>query len=308
MAQRSGPPPIVFILLLLALAGAGWWFFLRKDENPGIVTSPGTNTVPGVTANPPGTVPTTNVSNFTLPTTVPSGTTVRIDGSTSMVTINENLKKAFQGQFPGTVVANSANGTDRGIQAVISGSADLAAVSRSLTPQEQGQGLIAVPVTTDSIALVVGNNNPFSGNLSVAQVSDIFQGKINNWSAVGGSSGNIRVINRPAISGTNKTFQELVLKGANFGNTPNITTLSRDATTPLLQALGNDGIGYATFVQVRNQTTVRVVPIDGLTPDSPAYPYRRQLYYVYKNANPAVQAFLGYATSPQGQAAIAFAN
>lgn len=315
MAQRSGPPPIVFILLFLALAGAGWWFFLRGGNNQNQIATPGSNT-PGTTAiapennnSSPGAVPTAaNTSNFPLPTTVPAGTTVRIDGSTSMVTINENLKKAFLAQFPGTVVANSANGTENGIQAVISGSADVAAVSRSLTPQEKAQGLTAIPITTDSIALVVGNNNPFSGNLSVAQVSDIFQGKINNWSAVGGASATIRVINRPAVSGTNKSFQELVLKGANFGTTPNITTLDRDATTPLLQALKNDGIGYATFAQVRNQQTVRVVPIDGLTPDSPAYPYKRELYYVYKNANPAVQAFLGYATSPQGQAAVAIAN
>lgn len=307
MAQRSGPPPIVFIVLLLGLAGAGWWFFGRGNNQNQVANQPGT-TVPGANTAPAAVPAANNTSSFPFPTSVPAGTTVRIDGSTSMVTINENLKRGFQAQFPGTTIANSANGTEKGIQAVISGSADVAAVSRSLTPQEQAQGLVAVPVTTDSIALVVGKNNPFSGNLTVAQVSQIFQGQINNWSAVGGPSANIRVINRPAISGTNKTFQELVLKGANFGTTPNITTLDRDATTPLLQALGNDGIGYATFAQVKNQTTVRVVPIDGLTPDSPAYPYRRQLYYVYKNATPGVQAFIGYAASPQGQTAIAVAN
>jgi phosphate transport system substrate-binding protein len=143
----------------------------------------------------------------------------------------------------------------------------------------------------------------------VIQVADIFQGKINNWSAVGGTARNIRVINRPTISGTNKSFQELILKGANFGTTPNITTLPRDATTPLLQALGTDGIGYATYVQVAKQQTVRVVPIDGLTPSSSSYPYQRTLFYIYKNpANPAVQAFLGYATSPQGQQTLTVGN
>jgi phosphate transport system substrate-binding protein len=72
----------------------------------------------------------------------------------------------------------------------------------------------------------------------------------------------------------------------------------------MLQQLGTDGIGYATFEQVADQQTVRVVPIDGLTPEAPTYPFKRSLYYVYRDANsPAVQAFLGYALSPQGQQA-----
>ena len=58
-----------------------------------------------------------------------------------------------------------------------------------------------------------------------------------------------------------------MLGGGSFGTGPNFTTLDRDATTPLLQALGNNGIGYATFAQVVNQKTVRVVPVDGATPD-----------------------------------------
>jgi len=45
---------------------------------------------------------------------------------------------------------------------------------------------------------------------------------------------------------------------------------------------------------------------DGLTPEAPTYPFKRSLYYVYRDANnPAVQAFLGYALSPQGQQTIA---
>lgn len=293
MSQKSSPPPMVFILIFLALIGGGYWFFVIR---PGNVT-------------PPVNTPSAGNSTFSPPSSVPSGTTVRIDGSTSMVTINQNLKRGFERQFPGTNVVTSANGSQNGIADLIAGRADIAAVSRSLTAQEQSQGLMAVSVTKDAIALVVGKANPFNQGLTSAQVADIFQGKINNWSAVGGNSGTIRVINRPTISGTHQVFKEIVLKGANFGTTSNIATLPRDATTPLLQALGTDGIGYATFAQVANQQTVRFIPIDGLTPDASGYPYQRQLFYVYKNtASPGVQAFLGYATSPQGQQAMILEN
>lgn len=286
MSKKSGPPPIVYIVFFLLVFGSYW--FVSKQQSP----SP---------------VPVTNFSP--APNSVPSGTTVKIDGSTSMVRINQNLKRGFERQFPGTSVVATANGSQNGIADLIAGKVDIAAVSRPLTAQEQSQGLVAVSLSTDAIAIVVGKVNPFNQGLTSAQVADIFQGKINNWSAVGGNSGTIRVINRPAVSGTHQAFQEIVIKGANFGTASNFTTLPRDATTPLLQALGTDGIGYATFAQVANQQTVRVIAIDGSTPDASAYPYTRQLYYVYKNpASPGVQVFLGYATSPQGQQAMILEN
>jgi phosphate transport system substrate-binding protein len=291
MSRKSGPPPIVFILLLFLVLGAGyWWFFIRKS-----------------TPVPIGVGETTTL--FPLPTTVASGTTVKIDGSTSMVTINKNLKNGFEKQFPGTKVEINGNGTDQGIEDILAGKVDIAAASRPLTAPEQSQGLKSVTITQDAIALMVGKANPFNQGLTSSQVADIFQGKINNWSAVGGPSVTIRVINRPVISGTHQIFQELVLKGANFGTTPNITTLPRDATTPLIQALGIDGIGYATFAQAANQKTARVLSIDGLAPNAGSYPYQRSLYYIYKDpANVGVKAFLGYATSPQGQQVLTLGN
>ncbi len=309
MAQKSGPPPIVFILLFLILAGGGvYWFLFRQQPAGGPVVPNGSPaaTFPNATSPPPpngeGGLPN---SNFPPPATVPAGTIVRIDGSTSMVMINQHLKQGFQRQFPGTTVATNAIGTDQGLQALAAGQIDLAAASRPLTPQEQSQGLVAVPITVDAIAVVIGVNNPFTRSLTPEQVEGIFTGKIINWSQVGGPNAIIRVINRPAVSGTHQAFQEMVLRGQPFGTTPNIATLPRDATTPMLQALGVDGIGYATYDQVATQRTVRSVPINGVTPDSPSYLYQRTLYYVYKNpASPAVQAFLGYTLSPQGQQAM----
>ncbi|NJL10485.1 MAG: phosphate ABC transporter substrate-binding protein, partial [Calothrix sp. SM1_7_51] len=233
MAQRSGPPPIIYILLLLILGGFGYWWFVVRPSNPATIITP----TPSTPQIPP--ISSSGVGSCSLP----AGTTVRIDGSTSMVTINEKLKQNFQTICPNAIVATNAQGTTNGIQGLISGSVDVAAISRPLSSQEQAQGLVAVPVATDKIAVIIGTSNPFNGNFTNAQVSDIFQGKINNWSAVGGSSATIRVINRPSISGTHQSFKELALKGANFGTTPNIITLPRDETTGLIRLLGLDGIG-----------------------------------------------------------------
>ncbi|HBB36172.1 MAG TPA: porin [Cyanobacteria bacterium UBA8803] len=316
MSQKNETGTLILALLITAalLAGGFWWFTRKSGLNLGTLTGGGnTNTPnqpqtgqsPAIPANSSPTAPTA----FAPPTSVPNGTIIRVEGSTSMVQINQALKTAFQKQFPGTTVNTQAGGTDIGIQAVSAGNADIAASSRPLTPQEQAQGLVALPVTKDAIAIVVGNQNPFRKGLTQAQVVDIFQGKITNWAQVGGQGGTIRVINRPAFSGTHQGFQELVLRGGNFGSSPNITTWPKDETTAVLQQLRTDGISYATYAQVANQQTVRTVAVDGLTPEAASYPYQRSLYYVYKQPpSPQVQAFLGYATSPPGQQAILNAN
>lgn len=314
MAKSSGPPPIVFVLLFLLLAGGGAFFFLNKPAAPDASNTPapapaGGNAPAPAPAPAGGGASSVAASSFALPASVAAGTAVRVDGSTSMVTINLNLKNGFQAKFPGTTVEAKANGSANGIKDLVAGTADIAAISRPLTAQEQGQGLAAVPVALDTIAIVVGANNPFTKGLTSAQVQDIFKGTAQDWSKVGGPASPIKVINRPEISGTHQTFKEQVLSGANFGTGANVTTLDRDATTPLLQALGNNGIGYATFAQVVNQKTVRVVPVNGATPDAGNYAYQRQLYYAYKNPpSQPVKDFLGYATSPDGQKAMLAEN
>lgn len=241
--------------------------------------------------------------SFPKPTSVAPGTNIKIDGSTSMAIINLNLQKGFESKFQGTSVVTTAHGSGHGIKALIDNKVDIAAVSRTLTPEEKAQGLVAVPMGSDAIAVMVGKDNLFiKEGLTSNQVSDIFQGKVNNWSQVGGSDGSILVMNRPPVSGTHQTFKKVALGGNDFGTTPNITTLPRDETTGLVRALSLNGIAYATFPQVQNQSMARVLPIDGLTPEASNYPYKRNLFYVYKNPpSPAVKAFLGYATSPQGK-------
>jgi phosphate transport system substrate-binding protein len=223
-----------------------------------------------------------------------------------MVNINEALKTKFQQTYPGTVVETDAEGSDRGIVNLILGKIDLSASSRPLTPEEQRQGLAAVPIANDAIAVIVGEANPFQASLPLPAVRGIFRGQISKWSALDGPDVSIRVINRPSESGTRQIFQSLVLEGGEFGQGNNFQTLNRDATTPIIRALGKDGISYATYVQVEKQQTARILPIDGAMPTDQNYPIRRQLYYVYKMPpSPPVEAFLGFATSPKGQLAIA---
>jgi phosphate transport system substrate-binding protein len=312
--SRKGPPPIVFLLLGI---GALWLLFTQLPKllgsRPSLPAIPADASLPGGGGGAFGSGagggigigPGDLAQRFPRQASVPAGTTISIDGSTSMVLINEALKTSFLNTYPGSVVNTAATGSDNGIQALLGGSVNLAAISRPLTAAEQSQGLEAVPVARDRIAIVVGASNPFRRSISSSQLQQIFRGEISNWSSIGGPDRPIRVLNRPSVSGTNQAFRELVLGGADFGKTPNITTLDRDATTPLLRLLGSDGISYATFDQVADQQTARVIAIDGSMPDADSYPFQRSLFYVYrKPIDPAVNAFLGFALSADGQSRI----
>lgn len=298
MTQKNDTIPLLLSLLVTScIIGGGIWWFLKLLPNSSPVTDHNSTTI--TTPKTPVTFPD---NPFPVLTQVAMGTTIRINGSTSMVQVNELLKQGFIKQYPGTIVIANASGTEAGIQDLLNGKIDLAAISRPLTPAEQQQGLVAIPVVKDAIAVFVGKSNSFTSSLTQAQITAIFTGNIQNWSEVGGANLPLRVINRAPTSGTRQFFQEVVLGNQPFGNTPNITSLTVDETTPIIRDIGTDGISYATYSQVANQSTARIIPIDGLSPQDANYPFQRVLYYVYQDpAGPSVQAFLGYIQSPEAQ-------
>jgi phosphate transport system substrate-binding protein len=298
MSTKKGAPPIVYIAGALALGGLGYFAYnnLFNSSVPNV-----NNPTSQATSSP------TSASNPT--TSVPAGSTVKIGGATSMVQFNQLLKTGFEQKFPGVNVSTLASSSIQGLADLTAGKIDITGISRELTTAEKAQGLVAVPIVKDKIAIVIGKDNPLATGLTSAQVTKIFSGEIKNWSEVGSKSLPIRPILRPAISGTHQSFQELALQQKNFGSGGNFKVLERDATTPLFQALGTDGIGYATFSQAANQSTVRSIEIDGSTPDAANYPYQRTLAYVYKvQPNETVKAFVDFATSSDGRQLISQAS
>ena len=146
--SRKGPPPIVFLLLGI---GALWLLFTQlpkllgsRPSLPGIpagASLPGGGGIGSGAGGGIGTGLGNLAQRFPRQASVPAGTTISIDGSTSMVLINEALKTSFLNTYPGTVVNTAATGSDNGIQALLAGRVNLAAISRPLTAAEQSQGL-----------------------------------------------------------------------------------------------------------------------------------------------------------------------
>ncbi len=247
------------------------------------------------------------VAQSPAPLAVPDGTKLRVDSSPSMAAVNQTLKQKFESQYPGSTVEFTERDTEAALKAVQEGRVDLAAIGRSLTPAEQAAGLVQTPVSRRKIAIVMGANNPFPGDMTGEQFAQIFRGEIVNWSEVGGANQRIRVIDRPGTD-TRQALQPYpVFQGAPFQAGATAAPVNEESVDAMIRQLGDDGISYAIVDQVVNRPGVKLISLYGTPPTDPSYPFSQPLTYVYRGTNPSpvVQAFLGTATTPANQPALA---
>jgi phosphate transport system substrate-binding protein len=137
--------------------------------------------------------------------------------------------------------------------------------------KQRGFTLKEIPVAIDGIAIAVNPSLNIPG-LTIAQLQDIYTGKITNWQTVGGSNLPIKPYSRhPEEGGTVEFFQENILGGKNFGT--NVEYIS--TTTQALREVANNpgGIYYASAPEVVGQCTVKPLPL-GKTPDQLVPPYQ----------------------------------
>lgn len=245
--------------------------------------------------------------SFTIPSTLPNGSVLRIDGASNMVPINTVLEQQFQAQFPNTDIKLGTNGTTAALQALVKNEVDLAAIGRGLTAGEKAQGLKEIVVNREKIAIIVGANNPFAQSITAEEFAQIFRGEIKDWSELGGPAGPIRFIDRPESSDTRQALSQYpMFQSAPFKAGANATPVAEDTTEAVIQQLGKDGISYAIASQITGRNEVKALPLYGILPTGANYAFSQPRGYAYKeNASPQTQAFLGYVTSSAGQAAIA---
>ncbi|WP_414621185.1 substrate-binding domain-containing protein [Calothrix sp. CCY 0018] len=284
--KQKNKNPIIRLALLLALASTPMMTSLFKSDY-----------VLGQSPETP---------SFPLPTEVEKGTTIKVDGSTSMTRANQALKQRFEKEYSGTNVEVATNGTDDALKALQDGNIDIAAIGRGLTPEEEELGLEQQPLRREKIAIIVGKDNPFQGDLSNQRFTQIYRGQIDNWSELGGPSKPIRVIDRPESSDTRQAFNNYPLFDGNLNTGSTATKLDTDDPAEVIKQLGEDGIGFVLANQVEKLgDNVRVLSMHKVPPTDARYPYSQPLVYVFKkNPSQAVKNFVGFATAEPGQEAL----
>lgn len=218
---------------------------------------------------------------------------LRIAGSTSVQPLAEMLAEAY-GRAGGGRVSIQGGGSTAGVQAVLSGVADLGAVSRDLTPAELQQGLVANLIGYDVLTVIVHPTNPVK-RLTREQLRAVFGGRIRDWAEVGGSAGPIHLISRESGSGSREAFRHLVGPVSDRAIIQNSSGAIRVAVMDDPGAVGYVSLGVARSGGVKS------LRVDGQLPGAAQYPLMRSLSLVTRGGPRGESlAFIQFARSPAG--------
>lgn len=228
--------------------------------------------------------------------------------------LGPELARTYRAVRPDVKVEIEALGSRTGFTGLLDQTADIGASSRPVEQAElreaskRGVKLKEFVIGYDGIAVIVNEKNPV-GTLSVDQVAQVFSGQVANWKELGGFDQPIRLISRPAYSGTHAVFKERILGGRAFSSGTEYVE-SSDAVSRKVaddrQAIAYVGLGWvgprAKVVGLRPEPEADPVKPDEKTIREGTYPiYRPLLLYTAGIPNPEVAEFLRYVVSPPGQ-------
>ena len=235
-----------------------------------------------------------------------------IKGSTTVLPIAQAALEAYMKKNPGVQISLSGGGSGEGIKALIDKTTDIATSSREIKKEEvtlaetKGVKPVTHVVAYDAIIPVVHPKNKVT-NLSIDQLSQIYQGKITNWKEVGGADLKIVVISRDSSSGTFESWDHFIMKKAKV--TPQAQMLASNGAIVTAVSKNRYAIGYLGMGYVNK--SLKPLPVDGVkasveTALSKKYPLSRELY-MYTDDEPTgeVAKFIAFVKSSEGQKIVA---
>jgi len=229
-----------------------------------------------------------------------------LTGSSTIAPILQKVAEDLQAADSSILIDVEMGGSGRGIQDAQAKQCDVGMASRELTADES-KGLIVRPICFDGVALIVHASNPVA-NLTKAQVIDIYTGAITDWKDVGGSAGEIYLVNKAEGRATLTVFLEhFKLKAADIqpdavvgDNAQGVRLVSGNPA-----AIGYVSIGEALSAVERGEE-LHLVGLDGIlatekTVADGTYPLRRNLNLLFPGAIDAIgQRILEHLATPRG--------
>jgi phosphate transport system substrate-binding protein len=244
-------------------------------------------------------------------------------GSDTLVNLALAWAQAYANVNPNVLVSVTGGGSGTGIAALLNGTVDVANASRAMSPEEiaaaraAGFEPVQTTVALDAIGVVVHPSNPIN-DLTFDQLSDIYAGRVTNWTQVGGEDRTIVLLSRESNSGTYLYFLENVVREGQsnrkdlFSPGALLMPSSEGIANEVQQnpnAIGYDGLGYISPLE----KTIRVAPKPGEPFVEPTvdnvingtYPISRPLYMITRGQPTGlVKEYLDWILSPDGQAIV----
>jgi phosphate transport system substrate-binding protein len=245
-------------------------------------------------------------------------------GSDTIVNLALLWAEAYQKENPDIRISVTGGGSGTGITALMTNTVDIANASRAIKPEEikeaesKGFKPVEFVVARDAIGVIVHPSNPIN-KLTLEQISNIYQGRITNWSEVGGENRPIVRLSRESNSGTHVYFLETVIRLGDKNNKSFFSDLtlllpSSEGIIAEVQdnpnAIGYDGLGYITsdvklLAVAKNEKSKYVIP-SVQSVNNNEYPISRDLYmYTHGEPTGAIKTYLDWILKPQAQKIVA---
>jgi phosphate transport system substrate-binding protein len=231
-----------------------------------------------------------------------------VNGSTTVLPIGQATAEAFMKKNTNVNISISGGGSGNGIKALIDKTTQVAMSSREMKKEEielaksRKVSPVEHKVAIDALTPIVHPSNPVA-NLTIEQLSLIYQGKIRNWKEVGGNDLQIVVVSRDTSSGTYESWQEKILHKEKVTPRAQLQASSGavvQAVSKNRYAIGYIGIGYLN-------KSVKALTVNGVVANDAnalkgTYPIARPLY-MYTDGEPkgSAAAYLNFVKGPEGQ-------
>jgi phosphate transport system substrate-binding protein len=247
--------------------------------------------------------------------------TVEIDGSSTVYPISEAVAEEFQKVGGGTRVTVGISGTGGGFKRFCRGETDIADASRPILKDEMvacaqnGVKYIELPIAMDALTLVVGKDNTWANDLTVAELKKMWepaaQNTVKNWSQIraGFPDAPLSLAGPGADSGTFDYFTEAIVGKAKSSRGDYQASEDDNVIVQFVSrnegALGYFGLAYfeenqdklkAVAVKVNEQAPA-VVPSIATVNDGTYQPLARPIFiYVSAKATkrPEVKQFVEF--------------
>ena len=235
-------------------------------------------------------------------TTNGNAATISISGSTSVGPLAEKLAEKYKEKNNVNIEINQI-GSSAGITNAVNGVSEIGMSSRDLKEEEKAS-LQETVIAYDGIVVVTHPSNHVK-NLTIAQVKDIFTGKITNWKEVGGDDLEIVVVSREDGSGSRDAFQEIV--GYSSGDlVRNSIIASGNGNIKTTVATNKHAVGFISFEYI--DESINTVSINGVEATAEnvlrqKYSLSRPFLFVHKEENLSDEGkkFIDFILSSEGQ-------
>lgn len=227
---------------------------------------------------------------------------IDIAGGTAHIPVMKEAAKRIMNVNPNIRISVAGGGSGVGVKQVGEGLVNIGNTGRPLKKDEiEKYGLETFPFAIDGVAVVVNPANKV-GELSFAQVADIYAGKITNWKEVGGEDGAINLYVREDGSGTREVFTEKAINKGEVSSKANVVNSNGAMKT----AVANDklAIGYVGIGHI--DESVKAPKLEGMTASQEnaangKYTVVRDLFMNTKGKPEGLTAlFIDYIYSPEG--------